>query len=111
MMNVSQKNPADYNPDDEAADGPEEETKYFSVPAELGGMRFDAVLARLFPQHSRSRLQGWIKEGAIRLNGAQVDAKHKVWGGEEGSMDAVQAPEDMAALAEAMPLDIVFEDE
>jgi 23S rRNA pseudouridine1911/1915/1917 synthase len=40
------------------------------------------VLAKLFPEHSRSRLQGWLKEGLIRLDGADVEAKRKVYGGE-----------------------------
>ena len=41
-----------------------------TVPAQLGGMRFDQVLVRLFPQYSRSRLQAWLASGHIRINGS-----------------------------------------
>ena len=52
------------------------------MPSEWAGWRFDAVLAKLFPEHSRSRLQGWLKDGLIRLDGAAVEPKRKVYGGE-----------------------------
>ena len=74
-------------------------------------MRLDQALAKLCPQHSRSRLQHWIREGRVRLSGQVVlETKHKLWGGEtlelfEGTDERVQA-----AQAEAMDLDIVFED-
>jgi 23S rRNA pseudouridine1911/1915/1917 synthase len=42
------------------------------VPEDLAGQRLDAVAARLFPDWSRSRLQAWIAEGRLRLNGAAV---------------------------------------
>lgn len=55
-----------------------------SVPGDCGGLRLDQVLARLRPQHSRNRLQGWIREGRVSINGAVVsEAKTKLWGGEQ----------------------------
>ncbi|MDP7041696.1 MAG: RNA pseudouridine synthase, partial [Gammaproteobacteria bacterium] len=33
------------------------------------GKRFDQALAELFPDYSRSRLQGWIKAGRALLDG------------------------------------------
>jgi 23S rRNA pseudouridine1911/1915/1917 synthase len=103
----------DYSPADPVADfeSESEEAGLIPVPPEYGGMRLDAALARMFPDHSRSRLQGWLKDGHIRLDGEQRDAKHKVWGGELVSMEAQQAPQDMAMQAEDIPLDIVFEDD
>jgi 23S rRNA pseudouridine1911/1915/1917 synthase len=38
------------------------------VPASLAGLRFDQALARMFPEHSRSRLQAWVREGRITLD-------------------------------------------
>lgn len=74
-------------------------------------MRVDLALARLFPEHSRSRLQGWLKAGRIAIDGASPDPKTKVWGGES----VVVSPEPSAAMlaeqAEDIPLDIVFEDD
>ena len=42
-------------------------------------MRADQALARLFPEHSRSRLQSWLKSGRITIAGASPDPKTKVW--------------------------------
>jgi 23S rRNA pseudouridine1911/1915/1917 synthase len=68
-------------------------------------------LARLFPQHSRSRLQSWLKSGRIRINGASPDAKSKVWGGEPVEVHPEPSDEALAGQAEDIPLDIVFEDD
>lgn len=113
-MNVSQSNPGDYSPPAQGNHDPaddEAEVTLAVIPPEYGGMRLDAALARMFPDHSRSRLQAWLKAGHIRLDDAAADAKRKVWGGETVSMDAVPQAEDMAAMAEDIPLDIVFEDD
>ena len=82
------------------------------MPAECAGLRLDQALAQLFPQHSRSRLQGWLKAGHIVLDGApQAEAKRKVWGGEQLSVAEPPLPEETAQQAEDIALDIVFEDE
>lgn len=79
------------------------------LPADHAGLRLDAALARLFPEHSRSRLQGWLKEGLIRVDGASADAKRKVLGGERISL-AVPPELTFADAAEDIPLPIVHED-
>jgi 23S rRNA pseudouridine1911/1915/1917 synthase len=80
------------------------------VPADCSGMRFDQALARMFPEHSRSRLAAWVKEGKVKLDHAEVDAKRKVWGGERVSLAPQPEARDAAAEAEAIALDIVYED-
>jgi len=82
-----------------------------TIPIELGGLRLDQALAKLFPQHSRSRLQGWLRDGLIRVDGASPDARRKVCGGESVEIDAPPPPEITAQLPEDIPLDVVFEDE
>ena len=47
-----------------------------TVPAHAAGRRFDAVLAELFPQYSRSRLAEWIKSGDALLDGQQIGRAH-----------------------------------
>jgi len=71
-----------------------ESTDYSEVviPADCAGLRLDAALARLFPAHSRSRLQGWLKQGLIRLDGATADPKRKVYGGESVACAVLPAP-------------------
>lgn len=81
-----------------------------TIPADLGGLRLDQALARLFPEHSRSRLQGWLKDGFIRVDGRQPDARRKVWGGECVEIDAPPPPEVAAELPEDIALAVVFED-
>jgi 23S rRNA pseudouridine1911/1915/1917 synthase len=73
-------------------------------------MRFDQALARMFPEHSRSRLAAWVKQGQVRLDHAAVDAKRKVWGGERVSLALQADARDGAQQAEAIALDIVYED-
>lgn len=81
------------------------------VPYELAGMRLDQVLAELFSDYSRSKLQTWIKAGRVAVNDNPIiSPKVKLDGGEEITLDA--EPETVIESApEAIPLDIVFEDE
>lgn len=43
-----------------------------TVPVELGGQRLDKVLVELFTDYSRSRLQGWMKQQRVLLNGKPI---------------------------------------
>jgi 23S rRNA pseudouridine1911/1915/1917 synthase len=80
------------------------------VPADCAGMRFDQALARMFPEHSRSRLAAWVKDGQVKLDHATVEAKRKVWGGERVSLALQPEARDAVAEAESIELDIVHED-
>ena len=82
----------------------------FTVPDHLGSQRIDLVAVELMPQYSRSRLQNWIKSGVLKVNGAAVKPKDKVMLRDEISLDVTLEPEGDWA-AEAIALDIVFEDE
>ena len=81
-----------------------------SVPIELGGMRLDQVLARLFPQYSRSRLQAWLKSGHITVDGRRLAPNHEVTGGEHIDLRPPRLPDAAAPQAQRMPLKIAFED-
>jgi 23S rRNA pseudouridine1911/1915/1917 synthase len=80
------------------------------VPDAAAGRRFDAVLAELFPEYSRSRLAEWIKSGDALLDGRPVRPRDPVRGGEAVALSVVldvqtdAEPEDIA-------LDILYEDE
>ena len=52
------------------------------MPADHAGLRLDQSVARLLPAHSRNRLQGWLRDGRILVDGERRDPKDKVWGGE-----------------------------
>jgi 23S rRNA pseudouridine1911/1915/1917 synthase len=82
-----------------------------AIPLECAGLRLDAALARLFPEHSRSRLQAWMKEGRVTIDGAAANAKRKVWGGEQVCVQALAPSADTTHRAEAIALPIMHEDE
>jgi 23S rRNA pseudouridine1911/1915/1917 synthase len=81
------------------------------IEAEASAERLDAALARRIPGLSRSRLKALIGEGRVTLGGATVtDASRKI---NAGARIVVDLPEPAPAVpeAEAIPLDIVFEDD
>jgi 23S rRNA pseudouridine1911/1915/1917 synthase len=80
------------------------------VPASAAGRRFDAVLAELFPQYSRSRLAEWIKSGDALLDGAAARPRDAVRGGEAVSLAVVEEVQ-TRAVAEDIPLDVLYEDD
>lgn len=82
-----------------------------TIPHDLGGLRLDVALQRMLPEHSRSRLQAWIKEGLVTVNAETSTSKTKVWGGEQVIVQVQVKPESYAFTAEDIPLTIVFEDE
>lgn len=76
------------------------------VPDSLAGKRLDAVAARLFPDYSRARLQGWIAAGRLSVNGTPVTrARNAV---ASGDRLVLSAEVDDAAVGESMPQDIAF---
>ncbi len=82
------------------------------APVDCGGLRLDHVLAGLLAQHSRNRLQGWIREGRVTVGGAVVtEPKHKLRGGDAIGVREVRDEREAAGQAEDIPLDIVHEDE
>ncbi|MEY3202603.1 MAG: hypothetical protein RIR70_2153 [Pseudomonadota bacterium] len=83
----------------------------FILPLAAGGKRFDQAVAELMPEHSRNRIQGWLREGRILIDGRSVDGKKKAAGGECVTVMPLALPEQSALLAEDIPLRIVFEDE
>ena len=81
-----------------------------TVPDELAGMRLDQCLAEMFPDYSRSKLQTWLKDGRVLVDGEQRKGREKLDGGEEIELDA-EAEQVVEYDAEDIPLDIIYEDE
>lgn len=80
------------------------------IPDTLAGLRLDQALAQLFPEHSRSRLQQWIKDHCVHVNGQAAKAKEKVWGGEQITLHAEPPAIELPWQAEAIDLNIIYED-
>ena len=81
------------------------------VPETLAGLRLDKALARMFPEHSRNRLQKWLRDGHVRLDSRAARPKQKIWGGERIELHAQPDPTETAFRAEPIALEIVYEDE
>jgi 23S rRNA pseudouridine1911/1915/1917 synthase len=82
-----------------------------TVPGELAGLRLDQALARLLPQHSRSRISGWMRLGEVHVGGSVAKPKQKVWGGEQVRVAAAPTPETLAHRPEPLALTIAHEDD
>jgi 23S rRNA pseudouridine1911/1915/1917 synthase len=89
----------------------ESTNQILTVPEHLGGQRLDIVLQQMLPEHSRSRLQAWIKEGLVLLNNAEPTAKTKVWGGEQINVTPPIDPKASAFEPQNIPLNIIYEDD
>ncbi|TNE95107.1 23S rRNA pseudouridine(1911/1915/1917) synthase RluD [Porticoccus sp.] len=81
-----------------------------TVPEHMAGARLDQVAAELFSSYSRSRLQKWIKDGELLVDGKSCRPRDKLFGGEQLSVKALLEPEG-EWLAEAIELDVCYEDE
>ncbi len=81
-----------------------------TIGAELSGLRLDQALARLFSDYSRSRLQGWIREGRVRVDGVRLKPRDKVFAGQQVELEAVLDAQ-VPCRPQAIPLEIVHEDE
>jgi 23S rRNA pseudouridine1911/1915/1917 synthase len=94
-----------------AAASREEAPREARVPDELAGDRLDKVLAKIFPEFSRSRLQGWIEEGRVLVDGAGAKVRQPVPLGATITLVPDLLPEQLAFTPEPVPLHIVYEDE
>lgn len=88
---------------------PEVREHLLTLPESPGGARLDAVLAQLLPQYSRSRLAGWIKDGAVEVDGRQPRPRDLVYGGERVRVRA-ELPRDESVAPEKIPVDVKYSD-
>jgi 23S rRNA pseudouridine1911/1915/1917 synthase len=85
-------------------------THRLTVAADDAGQRLDRWLAARIPDLSRSRLQQLIRETCVRLDGAVCrDVAASLKAGQQIDV-AVPAPRATALDAQAIALDVVFED-
>lgn len=82
----------------------------YDVPEEAAGWRLDQAAATVMTEFSRSRIQTWIKDGSVTLNGKPAKTRDAVSVGDKIAID-VMLEEQTQAQPEAMPLNIVHEDE
>lgn len=80
------------------------------IPSTQAGVRLDRALAVVFPEYSRSRLQAWLKAGAITVDGVVPRSKDAIRGGEQVHLSVILENEGSVA-PEPIALRILHEDE
>jgi len=81
-----------------------------TIPDDCAGLRLDQALARCWPDYSRSRIQEWIKEGAVTVDGNSARPRATVLGGEDVRLTA-EVSEQAEAEPQDIELDIRYEDD
>ncbi len=87
-----------------------EECEFLFVLPEEEGARVDKVLAQRFPNHSRTYFQHLLEIGCVLLNGERVKKRALLEEGDEIEI-CFQAIPEAQLEPEAIPLDILYEDE
>ena len=84
--------------------------RQLTVPEEADGQRLDLFLAQQLSDVSRSRVQLLLEQGSVLIGGKLAKASRKVRSGESISILGDPQPPPLRAMAEAIPLEIVYED-
>lgn len=85
-------------------------TQSFTTAEVDAGKRLDHFLHQRMPEHSRSRLQEWIKNGHVRVNGEAAKASAILRGRESITVEPAERPP-LKAFAEDIPVEVLYCDE
>jgi len=88
-----------------------ESLQEFIATTEDAGKRLDHFLVANLPDVSRSRVQQLISQDKVRVNGQAERASLKLRGGETVAVTGTVQLPPLRAIAEDIPLDIVYEDD
>ncbi len=80
------------------------------VIQQYAGRRLDQAAAGLFPDYSRARLQQWIRQGELTVDGRQVKPSTRLAGGEYLRIEATMIPAG-EVRPQNIALDILFTDD
>ena len=86
------------------------ELRTIDATAEAKGQRLDQFLVAQLEGVSRSRIQLLIDQGDVLVNGLVEKASLKLRGGERIDITGEPRPAPLKAMAEEIPLDVVYED-
>src|ERR1700730_5264773 len=84
-------------------------TPMLQVKPADSGKRLDHYLQEHLPNYSRSRLQSWIKEGRVQVDGSAAKASLLLRGGERVDVSPADLPP-LNATPEDLPIEILYED-
>jgi 23S rRNA pseudouridine1911/1915/1917 synthase len=80
------------------------------IPQELAGLRLDSALARLLPEHSRTRIKGWIDAGQVKVGRLPCRPRDVVNAGSHVQVHMIPEVLPAEVLPETMPLNWVHVD-
>ena len=80
------------------------------ISDELAGLRLDQALGIAFPEHSRSRLKGWILIGQIIVNGQLKRPRDQVEAGDQIEIQA-EIESNTTWGSSDLPIEPVYEDD
>ena len=83
---------------------------HFSAGKEQAGKRLDQAVHEQLPAFSRARVQSWIKDGRVRVNGAAERPARLLREGDRIEVEPAELPA-LHAVPEAIPLRILYEDD
>jgi 23S rRNA pseudouridine1911/1915/1917 synthase len=82
-----------------------------TAPAEAAGKRLDQFLVLHLPNISRARIQQLISEKKVLVNDLESKPSARLRGGERITILGEPQPRPLRAVAEEIPLEIIYEDE
>ena len=104
-------NPPSPNPEEASASGtPQTSTIRLVVPPKQSKVRLDVYLTHQVQNATRNKVQQAIDEGTVLVDGTKVKASHRVSPGEVIEV-TLPKPPPSEAVAEDIPLEIIYEDE
>mgnify|MGYP001395473466 FL=1 len=83
--------------------------KNIKLSSLYAGSRLDIVIAKEYPEYSRTHIKKWIEKGFLTLDGKQVKPRTKIMGSEIVEIRA-EEEELIKDLPEDIDIDIIFED-
>ncbi len=100
--------------DDDALEGVDDvsslDPMFLQLDASSQGVRLDKALSALLPQYSRGRLQQWIEQGWVQVDGKPAKVRSLMLGVETVSVRPQPAEQEHAYAPESVPLSVVHED-
>jgi len=87
----------------------EQDALHFQMDDKAVAQRLDKALARLMPEHSRTRLQGWIAQGHVTVNGQVASIKRLLLPGDVLRVVPQLAPETLAFAPEPVAFTVLGE--
>ena len=83
--------------------------RFIAEPIDAG-KRLDLAIHERMPEFSRSRIQDWIRNGRVLVNGVSGRASHLLHTGEAIDVEPAEPPP-LNAVAEEIPLAVLYEDD